>query len=193
MSLPGVEAKGADKILEMKEAKGDLQLEDLSHVPYLRLTPQLIRCLYVTPFEEGEGLGEWRGSLDERHRERVRSVDQLVEEWEGTGPGPLQGMGKDWGQLSKVPSKGESPISLSRKGSGGKGHSHPRGLRTSIASWSQLSWRDRPQGDIKVDQLRDNRSHHQFGECVMTILSWNGVAKKRTGHICTIPRIGTQT
>jgi hypothetical protein len=66
MSLPGVEAKGA---------KGDLQLEDLSHVPYLRLTPQLIRCLYVTPFEEGEGLGEWRGSLDERHRERVRSVD----------------------------------------------------------------------------------------------------------------------
>jgi hypothetical protein len=38
-------------------------------------------------------------------------------------------MGKDWGQLSKVPSKGESPISLSRKGSGGKGHSHPRGLK----------------------------------------------------------------
>ena len=53
--------------------------------------------------------------------------------------------------------------------SSGKGHSHPRGLRTSIASWSQLSWRDRPQGDIKVDQLRDNRSRHQFGECVMTI------------------------
>ena len=58
MSLPGVEAKGADQILEMKEAKGDLELEDLSHVPYLRLTPQLIRCLYFTPFEEGEGSGE---------------------------------------------------------------------------------------------------------------------------------------
>ena len=102
MSLPGVGAKGADKILEMREAKGDLELEDLRHVPYLRLTPQLIKCLYFTPFEEGEG----RGSLDERHRERVRSVDQLVEEWEGTGPGPAPGMGKDWGQLSKVPSKG---------------------------------------------------------------------------------------
>ena len=33
MSLPGVGAKGAAKILEMREAKGDLELEDLSHVP----------------------------------------------------------------------------------------------------------------------------------------------------------------
>jgi hypothetical protein len=74
-------------------------------VPYLRIIPQLIRCLDFTPFEEGKGLGERRGSLDERHRERVRSVDQLVEEWEGTGPVPAPGMGKDWGQLSKVPSK----------------------------------------------------------------------------------------
>jgi hypothetical protein len=67
-----VGVKVADKILEMREAKGDLELEDLSHVPYLRLTPQLIRCLDFAPFEEGEGLGERRGSLDERHRERVR-------------------------------------------------------------------------------------------------------------------------
>jgi DNA uptake protein ComE-like DNA-binding protein len=37
MSLPRVGAKGADKILEMREAKGDLELEDLSQVPYLRL------------------------------------------------------------------------------------------------------------------------------------------------------------
>jgi endonuclease III len=29
MSLPGIGAKGADKILEMREAKGDLELEDL--------------------------------------------------------------------------------------------------------------------------------------------------------------------
>ena len=93
MSLPGVEAKGTDKILEMREAKGDLELEDLSHVPYLRLTLQLIKCLDFNPFEEGEGLGERRGSLDEPHRERVRSVDQLVEEWEGTGPGLAPGMG----------------------------------------------------------------------------------------------------
>jgi predicted DNA-binding helix-hairpin-helix protein len=51
MSLPGVGARGADTILEMREAKGDLELEDLSHVPYLRLTPQLIKCLDFTSFE----------------------------------------------------------------------------------------------------------------------------------------------
>jgi len=33
MSLPGVGAKVAYKILEMWEAKGDLELEDLRHVP----------------------------------------------------------------------------------------------------------------------------------------------------------------
>ena len=70
--------------------QSDLELEDLSHVSYLRLTPQLIRCLDFAPFEEGER----RGSLDERHREMVRSVDQLVEEWEGTGPDLPQGMGR---------------------------------------------------------------------------------------------------
>ena len=35
--VPGVGAKGADNILEMREAKEDLELEDLSQVPYLRL------------------------------------------------------------------------------------------------------------------------------------------------------------
>ena len=83
MSLPGIGAKGVDKILELREAKGDLELEDLNQVPYLRLTPQLINCLDFTSFEDKEGLG----SLYDRHRERVRSVDQLVEKWEGTGPG----------------------------------------------------------------------------------------------------------
>jgi DNA uptake protein ComE-like DNA-binding protein len=53
MSLPGVGAKGSDNILEMREAKVDLELEDLRHVPYLRIIPQLIRCLDFTPFEEG--------------------------------------------------------------------------------------------------------------------------------------------
>jgi len=98
MSLPGVGVKVADTILEIKEAKGNL------HVSYLKLTSQLIRCLNFGPFQEEEGLGERRGSLDDRHKERVRSVDQLVEEWEGEGPGHPQGMGKDWGQLARGPS-----------------------------------------------------------------------------------------
>ena len=91
--------------MEIREAKGELELEDLRQVPYLRLTPQLIKCLDFTPFEEEEELGERRGSLDERHRERVRSVDQLVEEWEGTGPGPASGMGKNWGTTHQSPIK----------------------------------------------------------------------------------------
>jgi len=109
MSLPGVGVKVADIILEIREANGNLQLEDLRHVPYLKLTPQLIRSLDFAPLQEGEGLGERRGSCDDRHKERVRSVDQLVEEWEGTGPGHPQGMGKDWGQLARGPSTGEKP------------------------------------------------------------------------------------
>jgi DNA uptake protein ComE-like DNA-binding protein len=30
MSVPGIGAKGADKILELREAKGDLELDDLN-------------------------------------------------------------------------------------------------------------------------------------------------------------------
>jgi hypothetical protein len=57
-----------------------------------------------------------RGSLDKRHKERVRCVHQLVQEWEGTGPGPAPGMGKDWGQLSKVPSKGGKSYQIKQEG-----------------------------------------------------------------------------
>jgi hypothetical protein len=38
-----------------------------------------------------------------------------------------------------VAKRGKSPIRLSRKGSGGNSHSHPRGLRMNIASWRLLS------------------------------------------------------
>ena len=116
MSLPGVGAKVADRILEIREANGNLQLEDLRHVPYLKLTPQLIRSLDFSPLQEGERLGEKRGSCADRHKERVRSVDQLVEEWEGAGPGHPQGRGKDWGQLARGPSKEEKPYQFKQEG-----------------------------------------------------------------------------
>ena len=69
MSVPGLGAKGADKILELREAKGDLELDDLNQVPYLRI---ILDCLDFTSFENEEGVG----SLYDRHRERVRSVDK---------------------------------------------------------------------------------------------------------------------
>ena len=39
MSLRGVWGGVADIILEIREANGNLQLEDLRHVPYLKLIP----------------------------------------------------------------------------------------------------------------------------------------------------------
>ena len=124
MSLPGIGAKVADKILELRDAKGDLELDDLNQVPYLRLTPQLINCL---------------GSLYDRHRERVRSVDKLIRKWDGTGQGQATGRGKDRGQFDESHQQGESPIIVSRKGTGGNSHIHPIDLKMIIASWMQLS------------------------------------------------------
>ena len=51
MSVPGIGAKGADTILELREAKGDLELDDLNQVPYLRITQPLLDCLDFTSFE----------------------------------------------------------------------------------------------------------------------------------------------
>ena len=102
MSVPGIGAKVADKILELREAKGDLELDDLNLVPYLRITQPLLDCLDFTSFENKEG----RGSLYDRHRERVRSVDKLIGKWDGTGQGQVKERGKDMGTFDKVPSAG---------------------------------------------------------------------------------------
>ena len=67
MSVPGIGAKEADKILELREAKGELELDDLNQVPYLRITPQLLDCLDFTCFENKEGVG----SLYDRHRKEL--------------------------------------------------------------------------------------------------------------------------
>jgi hypothetical protein len=54
------------------------KLDDLNQVPYLRITQPLLDCLDFTSFENKEGMG----SLYDRHRERVRSVDKLIGKWE---------------------------------------------------------------------------------------------------------------
>jgi hypothetical protein len=58
--------------------------------------------LDFTSFEDKEGLG----SLYDRHRERVRSVDKLIGKWDGTGQGQARGRGKDRGPFDRVPSTG---------------------------------------------------------------------------------------
>jgi hypothetical protein len=47
--------------------------------------------------------------------------------------GPPTRNGEGLGKTKQSPIKKGKSFSLSRKESGGKGHSHPRGLRTSIA------------------------------------------------------------
>jgi hypothetical protein len=112
MSVPGIGAKEADKILELREAKGDLELDDLNQVPYLRITPQLLDCLDFTSFENKEGVG----SLYDRHRERVRSVDKLIGKWDGTGQGQAKGRGRILVHLTKSHQQGGNPIRVSKKG-----------------------------------------------------------------------------
>ena len=112
MSVPGIGAKEADTILELREAKGDLELDDLNQVPYLRITPQLLDCLDFTSFENKEGVG----SLYDRHRERVRSVDKLIGKWDGTGQGQAKGRGRILVHLTKSHKQGGNPIRVSKKG-----------------------------------------------------------------------------
>jgi hypothetical protein len=42
------------------------------------------------------------GSLYDRHRERVRSVDKLIGKWDGTGQGQVKGRGKDMGSFDNL-------------------------------------------------------------------------------------------
>jgi hypothetical protein len=58
--------------------------------------------LDFTSFENKEGVG----SLYDRHRERVRSVDKLIGKWDGTGQGQVKGRGKNMGSFDKVPLTG---------------------------------------------------------------------------------------
>jgi hypothetical protein len=55
--------------------------------------------LDFTSFENKEG----RGSLYDRYRERVRSVDKSIGKWNGTGQGQVKERGKDMGTFDKVP------------------------------------------------------------------------------------------
>jgi hypothetical protein len=70
MTVPGIGAKVADKILELREAKGDLELDDLNQVPYLKITQPLLDSWDFTSFENKEGMG----FPYDRHRERRTNI-----------------------------------------------------------------------------------------------------------------------
>ena len=64
-----------------------------------------------TSFENKEG----GGSLYERHRERVRSVDKLIGKWDGVGQGQVKGRGKEMGSFDKIPLTGKDHIIINER------------------------------------------------------------------------------
>jgi hypothetical protein len=181
MSVPGVGAKGADKILELREAKGDLELDDLNQVPYLRITPQLLDCLDFTSFENKEGVG----SLYNLHRERDRSVDKLIGKWVGTGQGQVKGRGKDMGSFDRAPlSRGKSYYSK-QEGDWWQQSNLPDRVEDEYSEMETTFMERQTPGDLNVHQLRDNLSRHPFVERVVTILIGIRAAMRGIGHICT--------
>jgi len=91
LTLPGVGDKIATQIWHMREDWGALELEDLTQVPHLRVTPQFLDLI---EFSEGGSraipLGEeveGEGAQIDDHLERLRRVGKLV----NTRPGPKGG------------------------------------------------------------------------------------------------------
>jgi hypothetical protein len=72
---------------------------DLGHPIPDHPLPPLIPKSYRLPLPLSK---EGRGSLYDRHRERVRSVDKLIGKWDGTGQGQVKERGKDMGTFDKV-------------------------------------------------------------------------------------------
>jgi len=92
LTLPGVGEKIATQIWRMREDWGALELEDLTQLHHLRVTPQFLDLIEFSsergsraapPGEEVEN----EGVQIEAHLERLRRVGKLV----NTMPGPKGG------------------------------------------------------------------------------------------------------
>ena len=54
MSLPGIGRQLCDSIMDLREAKGNITLDDLVHVKYLQVTEQLVANLDFEPYQVGQ-------------------------------------------------------------------------------------------------------------------------------------------
>ena len=111
MSLPGIGAKVADKILELREAKVDLALDDLNQVPYFRLTPQLIKCLDFTSFDRVPSTGgkSYHSKQEGDSWQQSQSPDRFEDDYSKLDATFIEGPTPGGCKSTSAPGKSKSP------------------------------------------------------------------------------------
>ena len=123
--LPGIGRTLAETILDLRDAKGDLTLDDLVHVKHLHVTPQLIDKLDFRPFEENE---EEDGYLGSGANDMAARVDQAIQNSKLKGP-PAQYLTQPPTGAEQLPSSyGAYPGSMGQLGSGQPGQMGQAGM-----------------------------------------------------------------
>ena len=124
------------------------------------------------------------GSLYDRHRERVRSVDKLIGKWNGTGQDQVKGRGKDMGSFDKVPLTGGKSYYNKQEGDWWQQANLPERLDDDYSEMESTFMERQTQGELNIHQLRENIRRHQFVERDGTI--WIGIraAMRGIGCIC---------
>ena len=79
LSIPGVGAKIAAKIWELREDKGILELEDLREVPYMRITEAALESMdFSTSLPPNRGSNKFCKE-EMGHQEKVQRIDSLIQ------------------------------------------------------------------------------------------------------------------
>ncbi|XP_071122022.1 uncharacterized protein [Mytilus edulis] len=79
LSIPGVGAKIAAKIWELREDKGILELEDLREVPYMRITEAALESMdFSTSLPPNRGSNKFCKE-EIGHQEKVQRIDSLIQ------------------------------------------------------------------------------------------------------------------
>lgn len=81
LSIPGVGAKIAAKIWELREDKGILKLEDLREVPYMRITDAALEAMdFSTSLPPNRGIDKFCKE-EIGHQEMVQRIDSFIQAW----------------------------------------------------------------------------------------------------------------
>ena len=120
LELPGVGKSIASQILDLREARGSLIMEDLINIPHLRVSSTLFSSIDFTPFpDEGESTPRQKEEL--AHLQKLKRVDDLVQ---------LHAMGRTTPKYTTLSSTG---------------YTHPPSSQPSVKG-GQFPWSDRVEG-----------------------------------------------